>query len=99
MHQDTICDLYVRLSLARDGKTAIERQEADCRAWAERNGLTVRKVHMDRGRSGYKTVERPSNASRSNGRSRRERPHDLPPGVLGGRRGGAYALSSRFARG
>ncbi|WP_146057832.1 recombinase family protein [Streptomyces sp. SM10] len=39
-------------------KTAIERQEADCRAWAERNGLTVRKVHIDRGRSGYKTVER-----------------------------------------
>ncbi|MFC8760139.1 recombinase family protein [Streptomyces sp. NPDC057193] len=39
-------------------KTAIERQEADCRAWAERNGLTVRKVHLDRGRSGYKTVER-----------------------------------------
>ncbi|MFF0552246.1 recombinase family protein [Streptomyces sp. NPDC004311] len=58
MHQDTICDLYLRLSLDRDGKTAIERQEADCRAWAERNGLTVRKVHLDRGRSGYKTVER-----------------------------------------
>ncbi|MEV5157060.1 recombinase family protein [Streptomyces sp. NPDC053728] len=58
MHQDTICDLYLRLSLDRDGKTAIERQEADCRAWAERNGLTVRKVHIDRGRSGYKTVER-----------------------------------------
>ncbi|MFE5716129.1 recombinase family protein [Streptomyces sp. NPDC056501] len=58
MHQKTICDLYLRLSLDRDGKTAIERQEADCRAWAERNGLTVRKVHIDRGRSGYKTVER-----------------------------------------
>ncbi|MFJ3670332.1 recombinase family protein [Streptomyces sp. NPDC090106] len=58
MHQDTICDLYLRLSLDRDGKTAIERQEADCRAWAERNGLTVRKVHIDRGRSGYKSVER-----------------------------------------
>lgn len=58
MHGDTICDLYLRLSIDRDGKTAIERQEADCRAWAERNGLTVRKVHMDRGRSGYKTVER-----------------------------------------
>ncbi|MEU9001896.1 recombinase family protein [Streptomyces sp. NPDC048551] len=58
MHQDTICDLYLRLSLDRDGKTAIERQEADCRAWAERNGLIVRKVHIDRGRSGYKTVER-----------------------------------------
>ncbi|MFB6632364.1 recombinase family protein [Streptomyces sp. NPDC056362] len=58
MHDDMTCDLYVRLSLDRDGKTAIERQEADCRAWAERNGLTVRKVHVDRGRSGYKAVER-----------------------------------------
>ncbi|MFC9277946.1 recombinase family protein [Streptomyces collinus] len=58
MHQSTVCDLYLRLSLDRDGKTAIERQEADCRAWAERNGLTVRKVHMDRGRSGYRTVDR-----------------------------------------
>ncbi|MFD8644035.1 recombinase family protein [Streptomyces zaomyceticus] len=58
MHQDAFCDLYLRLSLDRDGKTAIERQEADCRAWAERNGLTVRKIHMDRGRSGYKAVER-----------------------------------------
>ena len=58
MHQDTVCDLYLRLSLDRDGKTAIERQEADCRAWAEGNSLTVRKVHIDRGRSGYRTVER-----------------------------------------
>ncbi|MFC7928652.1 recombinase family protein [Streptomyces cinereoruber] len=58
MHKDAFCDLYLRLSLDRDGKTAIERQEADCRAWAARNGLTVRKIHMDRGRSGYKSVER-----------------------------------------
>ncbi|WP_405855313.1 recombinase family protein [Streptomyces sp. NBC_00090] len=58
MHQKTICDLYLRLSLDRDGKTAIERQEADCRAWAVGNGLTVRKVHIDRGRSGYKNVSR-----------------------------------------
>ena len=58
MHKDTICDLYLRSSLDRDGKTAIERQEADCLAWAARNGLSTRKVHMDRGRSGYKTVER-----------------------------------------
>ena len=49
---------YLRLSLDREGKTAIDRQEADCRAWAERNGLTVRKVHIDRGRSGYKNVSR-----------------------------------------
>ncbi|WP_086829398.1 recombinase family protein [Streptomyces sp. NRRL B-24572] len=58
MYQEKICDLYLRVSLDRDGKTAIERQEADCRAWAERNGLTVRKVHIDRGRSGYKNVSR-----------------------------------------
>ncbi|GAA4859176.1 recombinase family protein [Kitasatospora terrestris] len=58
MHHHTLCDLYLRLSLDRDGKTAIERQEVDCRAWAERNGLTVRKVHIDRGRSGFKDVER-----------------------------------------
>ncbi|MEU8946975.1 recombinase family protein [Streptomyces sp. NPDC048489] len=50
--------MYLRLSLVRDGKTAIERQEAECRAWAERNGLTVRKVHVDRGRSAYRSVER-----------------------------------------
>ncbi|MFE3106609.1 recombinase family protein [Kitasatospora indigofera] len=58
MHRHALCDLYLRLSLDRDGKTAIERQEADCRAWAEGNGLTVRKVHIDRGRSGFKDVER-----------------------------------------
>ncbi|MER5469409.1 recombinase family protein [Streptomyces sp. NPDC002685] len=34
------------------------RKFTDCRAWAQSNGLTVRKVHIDRGRSGYKTVER-----------------------------------------
>jgi site-specific DNA recombinase len=58
VHHHTIADLYLRLSLDREGKTAIDRQEADCRAWAERNGLTVRKVHIDRGRSGYKDVSR-----------------------------------------
>ena len=58
MHQHATADLYLRLSLVREGKTAIDRQEADCRAWAERNGLTVRKVHIDRGRSGYKNVSR-----------------------------------------
>lgn len=58
MHHHTIADLYLRLSLDREGKTAIDRQETDCRAWAERNGITVRKVHIDRGRSGYKSVSR-----------------------------------------
>ncbi|MER5749307.1 recombinase family protein [Streptomyces sp. NPDC002088] len=62
MQQHDACveyaDLYLRLSLDRDGKTAIERQEADCRAWAGSHGLLVRKVHADRGRSGYKEVSR-----------------------------------------
>lgn len=40
------------------GKTAIERQEADCRAWAAQHGLVVRQVHIDRGKSGYKDVAR-----------------------------------------
>ncbi|MBO4257012.1 recombinase family protein [Streptomyces griseorubiginosus] len=51
-------DLYLRLSVDREGKTAIERQEADCRAWAARHGVTVRQVHVDRGKSGYKDVTR-----------------------------------------
>ncbi|MEW2589176.1 recombinase family protein [Micromonospora aurantiaca] len=57
-HHEHLADLYLRLSLDREGKTAIERQEADCRAWCERNGLEVRTVHIDRGRSGYKAVDR-----------------------------------------
>jgi site-specific DNA recombinase len=57
-HHEHLADLYLRLSLDRDGKTAIARQEADCRAWAERNGLQVRTVHIDRGRSGFKDITR-----------------------------------------
>jgi site-specific DNA recombinase len=57
-HHEEFADLYLRLSLDRQGKTAIERQEADCREWAARNGLQVRHVHVDRGRSGYKNVTR-----------------------------------------
>ncbi|HKD97445.1 MAG TPA: recombinase family protein, partial [Micromonosporaceae bacterium] len=57
-HHTHLCDLYLRLSLDRDGKTAIERQEADNRAWAARNGLEVRAVHVDRGRSGFKNITR-----------------------------------------
>ncbi|MDZ5445510.1 recombinase family protein [Micromonospora sp. 4G57] len=57
-HHEHLADLYLRLSLDREGKTAIERQEADCRAWCARNGLDVRTVHIDRGRSGYKAVDR-----------------------------------------
>lgn len=48
-------DLYLRLSIDRTGKTAIERQERDCRQWAVRNSLTVREVHVDRGRSGFRS--------------------------------------------
>jgi DNA invertase Pin-like site-specific DNA recombinase len=57
-HHEHLADLYLRLSLDREGKTAIERQEADCRAWAARNGLEVRSMHIDRGRSGFKAVDR-----------------------------------------
>lgn len=57
-HWGSHADLYLRLSVDRDGKTAIERQEADCRAWAARHGLVVRRVHVDRGKSGYKDVAR-----------------------------------------
>lgn len=57
-HHEHLADLYLRVSLDREGKTAIERQEADCRAWAESNRLEVRTVHIDRGRSGYRSVGR-----------------------------------------
>lgn len=53
MPQDMV-DLYLRLSVDRDGKDSLERQEADLRAWAAREGLTVRKVWADAGKSGYK---------------------------------------------
>jgi len=42
----------------RDGSTAIERQELECRAWVDRNGLEVRTIHVDRGVSGFKNVTR-----------------------------------------
>ncbi|MET8247865.1 recombinase family protein [Streptomyces sp. NPDC005202] len=57
-HGDSYAGLYLRLSLDREGKTAIQRQEVDCRDWAARHGLAVREVHVDRGRSGYKDVAR-----------------------------------------
>lgn len=59
LHGNEYADLYLRLSIDRERKTAIERQEHDCREWADHNGLKVREVHIDRGRSGYKRgVER-----------------------------------------
>jgi len=56
MNADLV-DLYLRLSVDRDGKDALERQEADLRAWADREGLTVRKVWSDNA-SGFKDVKR-----------------------------------------
>lgn len=47
-------DLYLRLSVDREGKDSLERQEADLRAWAAHEGLTVRKVWADAGKSGYR---------------------------------------------
>jgi site-specific DNA recombinase len=50
-------DLYLRLSLDHPGATAIERQEAECRRWCLANGLSVSRVHVDRGVSGYSERE------------------------------------------
>jgi site-specific DNA recombinase len=47
-------DFYLRLSNADDGADSLERQESDLREWARREGLTVRKVWSDYGRSGFK---------------------------------------------
>ncbi|WP_424936701.1 MULTISPECIES: recombinase family protein [Bacteria] len=59
-HADLV-DLYLRLSIDKEGKDSIERQEADLRSWAAREGLTVRKVWRDAGKSGYQRgVKRPS---------------------------------------
>lgn len=54
MHRNEYADLYLRLSVNREGTTAIERQENDCREWAARHGLKVREIHIDRGRSAFK---------------------------------------------
>jgi DNA invertase Pin-like site-specific DNA recombinase len=60
MTSNPTVDLYLRLSVDREGKDSLERQEADLRAWAAREGLTVRKVWADAGKSGYKAdVVRP----------------------------------------
>ncbi|WP_040165063.1 recombinase family protein [Microbacterium gorillae] len=54
------CDIYLRLSIDREGKDSLERQESDLRDWAAREGMTVRKVWKDPGKSGYKPgVQRP----------------------------------------
>ncbi len=55
-----LVDLYLRLSIDREGKDSLERQEADLREWAAREGLTVRRVWRDAGKSGYAPdVKRP----------------------------------------
>lgn len=46
-------DLYLRISIDKEGKTTIERQDIDCRAWVRNSGLKVRRSHVDRGRSAY----------------------------------------------
>ncbi|GGF57040.1 hypothetical protein GCM10011519_33760 [Marmoricola endophyticus] len=51
-------DLYLRLSVDAEGADSIERQERDLRAWADREGLRVREVWSDAGRSGYRDVKR-----------------------------------------
>ncbi len=53
-----LVDFYIRLSVARDGADSIARQEADLRAWAAGESLTVREVWKDDGVSGFKNVKR-----------------------------------------
>ncbi|WP_375477529.1 recombinase family protein [uncultured Jatrophihabitans sp.] len=52
----TNADLYLRLSIDHERATAIERQEAECRRWCLEHDLTVRRVHVDRGVSGFSTT-------------------------------------------
>lgn len=47
-------DLYLRLSNANENSDSLERQEHDLREWATREGLSIRTVWKDYGRSGYK---------------------------------------------
>lgn len=52
--------IYVRLSVARERQTSLDRQEQDCRAWADLHALRVLTVHADSGRSAYgQPVRRP----------------------------------------
>jgi site-specific DNA recombinase len=46
-------DLYLRLSLDHEGATSIARQEDECHRWCDAHDLEVRKVHIDRGVSGF----------------------------------------------
>ena len=53
-----LVDFYVRLSIDSEGADSLERQERDLREWAEREGLEVRRVWRDQGKSGYRNVKR-----------------------------------------
>jgi site-specific DNA recombinase len=53
--------IYCRLSQDRDGtKKGTDRQEADCRALAKREGFTVAEVFVDDDRSAYSGKARPA---------------------------------------
>lgn len=45
--------IYVRLSIARAGSLALDRQERDCRAWAGSQGIEVVAVCRDDGRPAF----------------------------------------------
>jgi site-specific DNA recombinase len=56
----SLVDLYLRLSIDKEGSDSLDIQEQDLRSWTEREGLTVRRVWRDPGKSGYKrNVKRP----------------------------------------
>ena len=51
--------VYARLSRSRANKASLSVQEADCRAWAVENGMTVVEVCIDEGRSAFAGGRRP----------------------------------------
>lgn len=53
--------IYCRVSKDETGRqTSTARQEADCRARCDTDGIEVAAVHVDAGISGYRRVERPA---------------------------------------
>lgn len=60
MHTMTTCAIYVRISRDAEGSgLGVERQEADCRALAERLGWSVAEVFSDNDTSAYSGKTRP----------------------------------------
>ncbi|MGP5929107.1 recombinase family protein [Corynebacterium glyciniphilum] len=56
--------IYCRISLDKRGEgLGVERQEAECRELAERNGWTVTKVYVDNSVSAMSTAKRPGYAA------------------------------------